>query len=156
MSSFCWLFPPFSTVWIPYSNYSSIPKSNLFTGFQGKKQVYQCSIWKYQEEYEKIHPLPLYALSLVPTNRHLQDVGLNIHPIQNWRSRSNTEEVLGNAYPPFHSQSKDVPYTNIQRKGIFCRSGFSELHFTETDFGSVPLCDPTRIPGPVRTEVLPS
>lgn len=56
---------------------------------------------------------------------------LNIHPIQNWRSRSNTEEVLGNAYPPFHSQSKNIPVTclNIQRKGIFCRSTF-QVWFT--------------------------
>lgn len=55
---------------------------------------------------------------------------LNIHPIQNWR-KSDTEKVLGNAYPTFHLQSKDNPVTciNIQRKQIFCISKF-QVKFT--------------------------
>lgn len=67
----------------------------------------------------------------------------NIHPIQNWGSRSDTEKVLGTAYPPFHSQGKDNPVTriNIQRKEIFCISQF-QVKFTLWNWVSLFLTQP--------------
>lgn len=128
---FCSLFPlpslQFGYLTVPITVFQ---RAISFQAFKARNKFINV-VYENTKRSMKKYILCLCILFLAPTNRHLQDVGLNAHPIQNWRSKSNIEEVLGNAYPPFLSQSKDIPvtYINIQRKEIFCRSRF-QVKFT--------------------------